>query len=50
MRFVAIVAAVRLRVIPQSQPGAANPHFDELQPSQDPRGGISGIRSWLGLL
>ncbi|WP_426519566.1 hypothetical protein ACPPVQ_05845 [Diaminobutyricibacter sp. McL0618] len=39
LTIVAIVAAVCLRVAPESQPGAANPHFDEPQPSQDPRGG-----------
>ncbi|NEN04670.1 hypothetical protein G3T36_02190 [Diaminobutyricibacter tongyongensis] len=44
----AIVAAVRLRVVPQSQPGAANPHFDEPQPSPDPRGGFSMNGSQIG--
>ncbi len=44
----AIVAAVRLRVVPQSQPGAANPHFDEPKPSPDPRGGFTSLPSAFG--
>ncbi len=48
LTVVAIVAAVRLRVAPESLPGAANPHFDEPEPSRDPRGGNSWIGSWMG--
>jgi uncharacterized protein (DUF58 family) len=45
---VSIVAAARGRVVPASLPGAANPRFDEPEPSRDPRGGNSWIGSWLG--
>ncbi|WP_158865839.1 hypothetical protein [Leifsonia sp. AG29] len=44
----AIVSAMRLREAPQTTPGRPNPHFDEPQPSQDPRGGNSWIGSWMG--
>src|SRR3977135_3963162 len=36
---VAIVAAKRSRIVPESQPGAANPRFDEVEPSSNPVGG-----------
>ncbi|WP_285117259.1 hypothetical protein [Leifsonia sp. fls2-241-R2A-40a] len=45
---VAIMAAVRSRVVPESQPGRANPHFDEPRPSQNPRGGYSAAGTQLG--
>jgi NO-binding membrane sensor protein with MHYT domain len=46
--IVAIVAAARIRVVPQSLPGAANPHFDEPEPSPDPRGGFTSLPSAFG--
>jgi hypothetical protein len=45
---IAIVAAVRLRAVPQTLPGKANARFDEPRPSQDPRGGYSMGGSQLG--
>jgi hypothetical protein len=45
---IAIIAAARGRVVPDSLPGAANPHFDEPQPSSDPRPGISWAGSGIG--
>jgi NO-binding membrane sensor protein with MHYT domain len=43
-----IVAAVRLRIAPQSRPGKANPAFDEPAPSQHPDGGYSTAGMKLG--
>ncbi|QIZ98307.1 hypothetical protein [Leifsonia sp. PS1209] len=37
--IVAIVAAVRTRVAPSSQPGKANLRFDDPLPSRNPNGG-----------
>lgn len=45
---LAIVAAVRLRAVPESLPGKANPGFDEPRASQDPRGGYSMVGTQLG--
>src|SRR6478735_7327286 len=45
---LAIVAAVRLRAVPESLPGKANPRFDEPRPSPDPRGGYSLVGTQLG--
>lgn len=45
---VAIVAAVRARVAPSSQPGKANLRFDDPLPSRNPNGGNAMIGSQLG--
>ena len=45
---VAIVAAKRSRIVPESQPGAANPQFDKVDPSANPVGGNSWIGSGIG--
>ena len=45
---VAILGARRAHRAPESRPGKPNPHFDEPQPSPDPRGGYSMNGSYLG--
>lgn len=46
--IVAIVFAVRTRVVRTSQPGKANPRFDEPEPSRNPNGGNAMIGSGIG--
>ena len=43
-----IVAAARSRVVVESRPGKANPHFDEPVPSRNPNGGHGMIGSGIG--
>lgn len=45
---VAIVAAARTRVLPESLPGKANPAFDEPRPSRNPVGGFAMNGSQIG--
>ena len=45
---VAIVGAARVRVVPQSLPGKANPAFGEPRPSANPDGGYSTAGMKLG--
>ncbi|WP_157480167.1 hypothetical protein [Leifsonia sp. Root227] len=45
---VAIIAAARSRLAPESRPGKANARFDEPVPSRNPNGGHGMIGSGIG--